>query len=100
MRHFRVLVFLALTSYSLTAHAQETRGTISGTVLDEQGTSVPGATVTVLNVDTNVSNTLTTNTSGYYEPSLLLPGNYRVTAELQGFKTAVRSGLILSVGQQ
>jgi hypothetical protein len=82
------------------AHAQETRGTISGTVLDEQGTSVPGATITVLNVDTNVSNVLTTNSTGYYEASLLLPGRYRVTAELTGFKTSVRDGIILSVGQQ
>src|SRR5437773_6976017 len=82
------------------AGAQETRGTISGTVLDAQGTSVPGATVTVLNLDTNVSNVVTTNSSGYYGASLLLPGNYRVTAELQGFKTAVRNGVILSVGQQ
>jgi hypothetical protein len=82
------------------AHAQETRGTISGIVVDEQGTAVPGATITVLNVDTNVSNVLTTSSSGYYEASLLLPGNYRVTAELQGFKTSVRDGIILSVAQQ
>ncbi len=94
---FLVLSFLAAATI---AHAQETRGTISGTVIDEQATAVPGATVTVRNLDTNVSNTLIANSSGYYEASLLLPGNYRVTAELVGFKTAVRNGIILSVGQQ
>jgi len=56
--------------------------------------------VTVRNVDTNVAKVLTSNGSGYYEASLLLPGNYRVTAELQGFKTAGRAGIILSVGHQ
>ncbi|MCM3878517.1 MAG: carboxypeptidase-like regulatory domain-containing protein [Vicinamibacterales bacterium] len=94
------LLLLSMLAGVIPASAQETRGTISGTVLDDQGTVVPGATITVVNVDTNVSNVLTSNVSGYYEASLLLPGNYRVTAELQGFKTAVRSGIILSVGQQ
>ena len=93
-------VMLFLLGATVVVGAQETRGTISGTVLDAQGTSVPGATVTVLNLDTNVSNVVTTNGSGYYGASLLLPGNYRVTVELQGFKTAVRNGIILSVGQQ
>lgn len=96
IQHWLILFVLV----AAVANAQETRGTISGTVLDEQGTAVPGATITVLNVDTNVSNVLTTNSSGYYEASLLLPGNYRVTAELQGFKTSVRDGIILSVAQQ
>ncbi len=82
------------------AYAQETRATISGRVLDEQGGAMPGVTVTITNVDTNVSTALTTNSTGYYQAPLLLPGNYRVAAELQGFKTTVRSGIILSVAQQ
>ena len=69
----RTFCFFALwvLAAAAAAYAQETRGTISGTVLDEQGTSVPGATITVLNVDTNVSSVLTSNSSGYYEASLL-----------------------------
>jgi hypothetical protein len=90
------LMFVA----SASALAQETRGTIVGHVLDEQGGAMPGVTVTITNVDTNVSTTLTTNSTGYYQAPLLLPGNYRVAAELQGFKTSVRSGVILSVAQQ
>src|SRR5687768_10736163 len=77
--------------FCASAFAQETRGTISGLVLDEQGGAMPGVSVTITNVDTNVSTTLTTNSTGYYQAPLLLPGNYRVTAELQGFKTSVRS---------
>ena len=92
---------LALTFiFSGSAIAQETRGTISGRVLDEQGGAMPGVNVTVTNVDTNVSTTVMTNSTGFYQAPLLLPGNYRVTAELQGFKTSVRSGIILSVAQQ
>jgi hypothetical protein len=82
------------------ALAQETRGTIAGRVVDEQGGAMPGVSVTITNVDTNVSTSLTTNSTGYYEAPLLLPGNYRVTAELTGFKTTVRSGVTLAVSQQ
>lgn len=95
----RCMLALTLT-FSVSAFAQETRGTIVGHVLDEQGGAMPGVSVTITNVDTNVSATLTTNSTGYYQAPLLLPGNYRVTAELQGFKTSVRSGIILSVAQQ
>ena len=98
-RMFRCLVILVLAA-AASASAQEPRGTIIGHVLDEQGGAMPGVTVTITNVDTNVSATLTTNSTGYYQAPLLLPGNYSVTAELQGFKTSVRSGIILSVAQQ
>jgi hypothetical protein len=92
--------FALMVVFCASAIAQETRGTISGVVLDEQGGAMPGVSVTITNVDTNVTTTLTTNSTGYYQAALLLPGNYRVSAELQGFKTSVRSGIILSVAQQ
>src|SRR5688500_1006980 len=95
-----VCVFSLFLVFSASAFAQETRGTIIGHVLDDQGGAMPGVSVTITNVDTNVSTTLVTNSTGYYQAPLLLPGNYRVTAELQGFKTSVRSGIILSVAQQ
>ncbi len=99
-RIFGCLTFVAISIATTAAGAQETRGTIIGHVLDEQGGAMPGVSVTITNVDTNVSTTLTTNSTGYYQAPLLLPGNYRVSAELQGFKTSVRSGVILSVAQQ
>jgi hypothetical protein len=98
-RPLRCMLALTLV-FSASAMAQETRGTISGRVLDEQGGAMPGVSVTVTNVDTNVSTPVMTNSTGFYQAPLLLPGNYRVTAELQGFKTSVRSGIILSVAQQ
>ena len=56
--------------------AQETRGTISGTVNDAQGV-VPGATVRITNTDTNTTQELVTNNTGYFEAPLLQPGTYR-----------------------
>ncbi len=77
--------------------AQETRGMIFGRVLDPQLSPVPGVRVAVTNRDTGVSLNLETNADGYYEASLLLPGNYEVSAESDGFKRSLRSGLVLPV---
>ena len=82
------------------SHAQDIRGTISGTVTDPQGAHVVGATVAVTNTETNVSTSLATNASGFYEAPLLLPGPYNVTVEARGFKKTVRSNLILTMGGQ
>lgn len=57
-----------------------------------------GASVVVTNVGTGTSAALKTNETGYYEATLLLPGDYRVTAEATGFKRAVRSGLTVLAG--
>src|SRR6476659_7627387 len=84
---------------SLSANAQETRGNISGTVQDAQGV-IPGATVRITNVDTNTTQTLVTNGTGYFEAPLLQPGTYRVTVEMANYKTTTRDGVALAVGQQ
>ena len=68
------------------SQAQDIRGKISGTVTDAQGASVVGAAVEVTNTDTNVSTSLVTNSNGFYEAPLLLPGPYKVTAASAGFK--------------
>jgi hypothetical protein len=78
--------------------AQEFRGSITGTALDPQGAGVPGARVTVTETQTNVSQTTTTNNTGFFEVPMLNPGIYSVTVEATGFKKAMRSGLPLSVG--
>ena len=83
----------------LPATAQETRGSILGTVKDTEGV-VPGATVTITNLDTRASQQLVTNSSGYFEAPLLQPGTYEVTVAMTGFKTLTQTGLVLAVGQQ
>lgn len=98
--HSRNALFCLLLLVAALARAQETRSTISGRVYDQLGAVVSGAKVTVLNVDTNTATPVVTNETGYYEAPLLLPGNYRISAEAPGFKSVVRSGVVLQVGQQ
>src|SRR6186997_2325796 len=98
MRKVWIIGFLLLLT-GIPAIAQETRSTIAGTVRDEQGI-IPGATVKVTNVGTGVTQTLTTNGSGYFEARLLIAGDYDVLIEMVGFKTLRRSGITLGSGQQ
>lgn len=84
------LVTLALPDVS---HAQLTRGTISGTVRDETGAPVPGATVVIRDVDTGVSRSLVTDSIGSYRAPALEPGRYMVKVELPGFTTVEKTGV-------
>src|SRR5687768_10266562 len=81
------------------AAAQETRARITGTAIDGQGSLVPGVTVTALNTATNVSTEAVTNASGVYTIQQLVPGPYKITASLQGFKTLVREGIDLHTAE-
>src|SRR5688500_19234721 len=82
-----------------TAFAQLQSGRIVGTVFDSQRAGIPGATVTVTNLATNIARTVVTDSEGNYVITPLDPGNYRVSAEMPGFQTTVREGLELTVGQ-
>jgi hypothetical protein len=80
-----------------TARAQESRGTILGRVTDPSGAVVPGATVEVVNVATNVRITSITNGAGEFRVPFLLPGRYSVTVSSTGFKTYVQPNVELRV---
>ena len=90
----------ALVTLTLSCFAQESRGSITGKVLDPQGAVVAGAKVKVTNTETNVSNSVTTNSTGYWEVNFLIPGDYTVAVEAPGFKTLRRSGIKLSTGDR
>ena len=82
----RATIFLTLfTAALLTAFAPraaaQTTGIISGTVADEKGASIPGATVTARNVETNLSRTAQTDDEGRYRFPNLPVGGYEVTVE-------------------
>ncbi|MBI4459814.1 MAG: TonB-dependent receptor [Acidobacteria bacterium] len=91
-----LLVFLA----GQVAAAQVTTGTILGTVRDASGAVIPGATVSVRNVDTGITRTVTTDAAGRYRAPQLGLGNYELAAESAGFQTSVRSGITLTVGRE
>ena len=67
---------------------------------DSQGAPVVDAAVVVTNTDTNVSTTLTTNSSGFYEAPLLMPGPYQVSVESRGFKKTNRPNLVVAMRGQ
>ena len=71
---------------------------IRGRVTDASGSAIPGVQVTILNVETGVPTELTTNGAGIYDAVSILPGNYRVTFNKDGFGVLVRDGIALSVG--
>ncbi len=92
------LLMLVVLAWSTGAFAQN-RGTITGRVTDESGAVVPGVSIKVGNVNTGVARDTLTNETGVYSVELLPVGEYRVEAELTGFKKEVRSGLNLTVDQ-
>ena len=72
---------------------QTNKGGISGTVTDQNGAVVPGATVLITNLGTNQTMTLTTSDSGVYTVKSLDPVDYSVQVERAGFKkTSDRKG--------
>ncbi len=77
--------------------AQLVRSAILGTITDESGLVVPGVTVAVTNLATNVSQTIITDDTGNYMVPFLDPGEYRVSAVLTGFKKAVEPRAQLDV---
>jgi hypothetical protein len=79
---------------------QESRGTITGTVLDSSRGVLPGATVTITNVAMGTDVTVVTNDVGFFQAPYLLPGAYRLTAEMQGFKRLVHEGVDVRVGDR
>jgi len=80
------------------AWAQETTGSISGTVTDASGATVKGAKVTLTNTDRGeVIRTLTTSSAGFYTGTSLPLGTYSVKVEDGGFKSEVVTGLVLHV---
>src|ERR1700685_3054113 len=71
---------------TLAAFAQfSQRGSISGVVTEASGAVVPNASVTIVDVGRSQTSTASTDASGHYEFSQLLPGSYQVSVESAGF---------------
>ena len=82
------------------AHGQATNsGDITGTVTDPTGALLPDVTVTVLDVDKNVTHTFTTNNSGAYETGPIVTDHYLLTFKKAGFETYKRGPITVDVGQ-
>ena len=99
MSCFRNLL-LVLTATATSLFGQAFTGSISGLVTDASSAVVAGAAITVTDIDKNSNYRTTSNATGFYAVSQLPPGNYRVTAELQGFRRFVADHLPLTTQQR
>src|SRR5215472_6783640 len=79
---------------SLSAAAQISGGSITGTVTDSTGAVVPGVSVQIVSQGTNIVNTLTTTSSGLFNQPNLDPGNYVLTLKAAGFATMITQALV------
>src|SRR3989442_898156 len=96
-----VLSMLSVILFAGLAFGQANdRGIITGLVTDSSWALVPAAAVTVTNQDTSVKTAVASDTAGNYSTPPLVLGTYTVQVEKGGFKTFVRSGIILTSGSQ
>jgi hypothetical protein len=87
--------------FSMTAAwAQEPTAAIAGTVRDASDASVPGATVMVLDVETERARTAVTDHNGNYSVPAIPASRYELRVEKSGFKSFVRTGISLVAAQQ
>ncbi|HMS09881.1 MAG TPA: carboxypeptidase-like regulatory domain-containing protein, partial [Pyrinomonadaceae bacterium] len=97
-RAFRLVLSLGLfMAFAGAAFAQTGTSTVSGTVVDQTGAVVPGATVTISNPATGLARSATSSSNGRFSFPGLPPATYRVEVTANGFKKLVKSDLQLVV---
>jgi len=77
---------------------QSVSGAINGEITDPAGASISGAQVIATNVQTGVSSSATSNTSGYFSITNLIAGSYNIVISSPGFKELSRSGVDVAIG--
>jgi hypothetical protein len=96
---FAVLIFALLVPSTLFSQVDYSTATLRGTVMDQAGAVVAGATITATNSSTGISKVVKTGSDGAYRLSALQPGHYQITTVATGFSKEVFKGLELTVGQ-
>lgn len=91
---------ICLLTVNAAAIAQDFRGSITGTITDSTGASVPGAKVSIRNIATNTSVDTVTDADGGYTAPYLISGEYEVSIAANGFKQLVRKGISVRVGDK
>jgi hypothetical protein len=103
-RRLRVVFLLAILGFGIIgigqAYAQVAGAMLKGTVTDPAGAAVPKAQVSIMDVATGISRSVTTDSDGAYAAANLRPGAYQVRVTATGFSAEVRSGITLTVGAQ
>jgi carboxypeptidase family protein len=91
---------LGVLLFSVALFAQGSFGRILGTVTDQTGAVLAGATVSITDTERGLARTLTTDSAGEYNAPNLIPSTYTVRVEAKGFKVLDRQNVVLEVGRE
>src|SRR5437764_15458629 len=95
----RSAFILALIVFSLPASSQVQNGEFTGLITDPSGAVITQARVLIHNLGTGFTLDVRSNGAGIYEGRELIVGEYQISVEMPGFRTATSSALILNVGR-
>lgn len=93
------LLFVSICATTASAQVDVSSANLKGTITDQQGALVMGATVTATSIDKGLKKSATTNSDGIFQIPLLPPGAYKLEIEAQGFAKVFNESIQLSVGQ-
>lgn len=99
LRFMVVMALTCVTTVLTFAQADVTSATVKGTITDQQGSAVAGATVTAKNLEQGTTRSDTTNADGEFQILALRPGLYEITVQAQGFANFLVKDAQLTVGQ-
>ena len=91
---FKAVLFLLVMS--VTAFAQTSRGTVSGTITDSTGAVISGANVVLTNTATTVSRSTVANSEGFYRFDAVDLGTYTIKITASGFGATNKSNIVVS----
>jgi hypothetical protein len=94
-----MMMFLCLFMTAAAGRAQQTLGSLNGTVLDASGAAVPDSTVTVTDAEIGVTRTTKAAGNGYFQIFNLPVGTYKVSATHEGFGTTTQKGISVQEAQ-
>src|SRR5437867_10448935 len=97
---FMVLLAFVVLSMAVSLSAQTaSTSTVTGTVSDKTGATVPNAKVDLEDVDTKATTSVTTGSDGGYTFPSVRPGNYSITVSSKGFRQSVMSSVRVAIGK-
>src|SRR5208283_6083247 len=99
MRFAALFLAILVCCLSFNPAWAQTGASLSGMVTDQTGAALRDVAVTVKNVDTGATRTITTDGGGHYQASGLPLGRFEIRAAKQGFADGTRTGISLAVGQ-
>lgn len=99
-KRFAAAALLLVACLSVTSHGQSGDATLAGMVEDQTGAVVPNVPLKIVNLDTGVTSRATTNGSGLFSISDLIPGRYTLHVQKPGYASVDLTGITLNVGDR